>query len=380
MPVQIPRSAICLLVFPLLYTGCSRKPAGSAPPVVAEWTLAGQGKCVAFSPDGRLVAVGIAATHLPRKEEWTGVVEVYDIASKKMIARLPQPRWVNSVAFSREGKYLACAIGIRQPNEGSEYTERQYQAIGGEVAAYDTDKYKEVFRYKSSIAPSECRGVAFHPKGTSLYAVTVPHHYKGAPPGEVRAWSVPGFKEEWTTDKSRTQFSDLVVSHDGKKLYVQDVEGARVLSSQTGETEAVLIAGKRDYRLTIAGNGQRLGVFSYHGSGDALVILELPDGKVLDAPHFAAEHAGHPFVTVAALDSTGKQVVVSGRPRSPNSDHVFHVSVWDVNSGAKYYWEVDETRFYGFAYSPDGTMIAGAASARLRAEGYLAVWKVPALK
>jgi WD40 repeat protein len=377
MPLQIPRSLISLLAFPLLCTGCTSKPAGTAPPVVAEWTVVGEGDCVAFSKDGRFVAVGIATTNLSKKGRWCGVVEVYETGNARRVAQLPQSRWVHSVTFSPDGKYLACATGIRDRIEMRGESVDEYEETGGEVAVYETDKYTEVFRHKSKISPSECRTVAFHPKGAALYALTVPDCYADFPPGEARAWSVPAFKEQWTTNKPQAQYSDLAVSSDGSKVYVQDWESIRVLSSERGEVETTIKAGGQDRRLVMSGDGKRLAILT--SSGHRILFLDLPEWKEFDSPAFDYNKYDATWVDRASLSPDGARVAVTGGARG-RSDDWYHISVWDIKTGAKYYWETNQFRFNGLAYSADGSMFAACGTTREHNKGYLAVWKVPALK
>ena len=207
---------------------------------------------------------------------------------------------MNSVAFSPDGKFLACASGVRSRIEEKLPTE-EYEEAAGEVSVYETEKYKEVFRHKSTLSPSECRTVIFHPKGTAIYALTVPERYADFPPGEVRAWSVPGFKELWTTNKPQAQYSDLAVSGDGKRVYVMDWEGIRVLSSENGQAEATLKAGGQDSRLAISADGRRLGVFL--PSTYRISFLDLPDAKVIESPAFDYNKQGTPRTSLAARRS-----------------------------------------------------------------------------
>ena len=141
----------------------------------------------------------------------------------------------------------------------------------------------------------------------------------------------------------------------------------------------MLIAGGQSCRLSIAINGSRLGVFSPHGSGSTVGILELPDGKVLETPGLEKyDERGRPLVRLAALSPDGNRIALSGRV--VGHDHWYHVGVWDIKTGVKHSWETDTMKPNGLVYSANGTMFAICGNGQRRDQGVLAVYKVPELK
>ena len=61
-------------------------------------------------------------------------------------------------------------------------------------------------------------------------------------------------------------------------------------------------------------------------------------------------------------------------------DDWYHLSVWEIKTAAKYYWETKTIKPNGLTFSADGTMFAACGTGQSRDKGFLAVWKVPTLK
>jgi WD40 repeat protein len=136
---------------------------------------------VACSPDGKTIAMGLGM-------QPGGAVRVIDAASGRELARADLSTPCRSVAFSRDGKFLA--------------------AVGGNVRVFDTSSWREVaspkHRYYAHCA-------AFSPDGKTLATAA----------GEVKLWSVGTWKEigEYRPSES-DDFPSLAWSPDGKSIAI----------------------------------------------------------------------------------------------------------------------------------------------------------------
>lgn len=372
-PARCPTVALAVA----LLAGCGGGSAWPPPKEVARWKVPEGARCLAFSPDGKHLAVGCGVPHLTAGADWEGAVEVYDLAADKQLARLTFSRWVRAVAFSPDGKYLAVGTGIKEfdvvaPPPG-------YGDKPGELVVYATGDYTEAFRHTAKAAPGAVRGVAFAPKGQAVYAV-VP---TGPRSDEARAWAVPGFKELWVAAKPQErEYADLVADPGGEKVYVADKGGAHIFAADTGRHLGRAQVGTWTSRLFVSADGKRLTSVRGNGSGEAVWWAEPPDGKAADyppAPALSEPRRGWgPRVEAGAAAPDGRRVALTG-PAVGGGEKTCYGGVWDVGTGARAYWEFEGVPYKFLAFSPDGKRLA-ACLAGLRPDDFAVVWEVPELK
>lgn len=359
-----------LLALATLLAGCGGGPQGRPPKEVARWKVPPKAQCVAFSPDGKVLAVGCGVPGPAVGHDWEGAVEVYDLATEKQLARLPLGRWVRCLAFSADGKYLAAGTGI-QDNEVT--PQPGYADKPGELVVYETGKYAEAFRHTSDKAPSAVRGVAFAPKGGVVYATVAPN--RG--PAEVRAWTVPGFKGMWAaTEPQAGQFTGLAVDPGGEKVYIADHEFARAFATDTGRHLGNLRAGGRDARLSVSADGRRLLSAPPHSSTHR-GLLDLREEKAVELSPFTDGRGKAKPAEVATLSPDGGRIARHGLANEYYN--LYYVGVWDIQSGAKACWEYDGIAFLDLGFSPDGKRLA-ACGAGTWPDAFAVVWEVPELK
>jgi WD40 repeat protein len=109
-------------------------------PADTGWVL-----CVAFSPDGSLLAAGGVGERQ---------VTLWDVASRKLVGRLPHPNFVGSVAFDPAGRTLATS------------------AEDGKVRLWDLDSQRQIGRPLPGAENGSGINVsAFDPTGNHLIAL-----------------------------------------------------------------------------------------------------------------------------------------------------------------------------------------------------------------
>jgi RNA polymerase sigma factor (sigma-70 family) len=150
----------------------------------------GQGRpwSLAFSPDGKTLVVG------GEKDDHSGQVQLWDAQTWKLKLAWKQDKYVNTVAFSADGKMIASG-------SGDEF-----------VRLWDVQKGKLIRSHKGVRPGTRC--VAFSPDAKTIAA--------GWPDGKVRLWDVQTGELKETLEGHSALFSaevySLAFSPDGKTL------------------------------------------------------------------------------------------------------------------------------------------------------------------
>jgi WD40 repeat protein len=151
---------------------------------------------LAFSQDGKILAAGC------QKQDHSGEVQIWDARSGKQKHVLKQDKYVNSIAFSANGKIVASGSGDEL------------------VRLWDAHKGELIRSLKGGVHPGT-RCVAFSPDGRTVSA--------GWRDGKVRLWDVQSGELKETLEGHAALFSaeiySLAFSPDGKTLASASQDG-----------------------------------------------------------------------------------------------------------------------------------------------------------
>jgi len=297
---------------------------------------------VAFSPDGRTLAVGDAR----------GDVGLWDVATGRRTVTLAEGTLVNSVAFSPDGRILA--VGDAR----------------GDVGLWDvaTGRRTAILAEGSTVA-----SVAFSPDGHTLAV--------GDVGGSVGLWDL-ATRQRTATLAEGNSVNSVAFSPDGHTLAVGDA-GASVglWDLATRQRTATLAEGSPAFSVAFSPNGQTLAVGD---GGDHVGLWDLAtrqrtvtlaEGNLVKSVAFSPNGqtlaAGDAGGDVGLWDAaTGRAAnldegnIVNGVAFSPNGqilaagDAGGDVGLWDVATGRRIATLAEGSPVQSVAFSPNGQILA----------------------
>jgi len=340
--------------------------------------LKGSVNSVAFSPDGKLIAVGSGCYH--RDEHREGHLSVWDVSTGRLLYdRADSGMNLLSVAFSPDGRLIATGLGAYSSQDP------------GRLKLWDAKSGTEV--HSIAAPPGGVNSVAFSPDG---------HRLALACSGVIELWQVDPPKKLHELRGHTSWVYSVAFSPDGarlatggwdKTIKIWDAANGTLLLTGEGHNSVVnAVAFSPDGKRLLscddnllrgwdAATGRTL--FTLRGHASAVISLAYsPDGttiatggadkvvKLWDAtteyPITFRENKG--WVTSVAFSPDGRHIV------SGSGDHT--VMLWDPTTGRRLQTLEKHIEWVeAAAFSPDGQFIASTAS-----DAHVLLWDVATLQ
>ena len=350
------------------------------PTQLASVSVADPPNSLAWSADGNYLAAGTWG--LATGETGPGEVHVLDVNKASVLTILKAKSWVEGLAFSPDGKWLAVAARPSIPASGTP----------AELVVYDVPAFTARFTAQAGSPETGFLDLAWAADGTSLHALDGPvDHAQGK--AMVRRWDVPAFAEQPAVRAVQLQGpAALAVSPDGHTL---------ALSFGGGETNALMVRlfdlGRGAERSFRAGNRYQPPRLGFTADGKAVGVFDTERPSWWDA---ATGRPAEPGVARFAVQPAGLSDFRSRAAVSPNGSwqaHGYerHRGLGDLG------WDNREREYGGFvrvtenataktrtwrvtgatdapavAFSPDGARLAGTVWQPSGA-GLILIWAVP---
>jgi WD40 repeat protein len=410
------RRAIWFIVLPLLVLGVvvagwfllhrprepiqlGSTPVYDAPTELASISVPHEPSSLTWSRDGAHLAAGTRDS---------GQVYVIDVA-RTSVATLRVTGYAQALAFSPDGKWLAVATqeDIKEPLS---------LAV---LVVFDVPGFTAKFTAKANAPKPTPPGepqpwpfrslgfldVAWAPDSNALCAIDQVGLLEERK--HVRRWSVPAFNEQAAIPET-APYSALAVSPDGRTLAVRGPRVIRLLDLGKGTEQSSIQLGPkyisgRPIRLGFTPDGKTLGVFGADNSDPdhpgfatewrvGLYWWDVATGREAkpDPARFAIQPAGlahvAPFSTAVSVDGTWKALgSESHLPFQGENRSGAFIRLTKSATGETRTWRVGETRGSEdapvLAFSPDGRKLAGTVLRRSQEGGALdsriLIWPVP---
>jgi WD40 repeat protein len=304
---------------------------------------------IAFSPDGKTVAVGGSVVE-ENTHERKGAVTLADVATGKVLHTLRAPREVRAVAFSPSGKALISGgddrlVRFWDAETGRDLSELKGHTEGVNAVAYSPDGklvasgswdgtarlWDVTTGEATAVIRNEGIRVRYESGQTSTLAGSPDVHAVAfAPDGKVlaigglsflRLWDLPAQEERdcWNSSTLRT----LAFSQDGKFLVTSHVTQIVLWKVKSGKCERVL--EPQEPKVIVLGaayapDGKTVWAGA-EGTESALLSWEVAGGKERPPCLNGIAHR------VVAFSPDGRLVAVAGAQTTPRRDTF---TVWEL--------------------------------------------------
>jgi len=280
--------------------------------------------CVAYSPDGQLIAGGGGGY-----VGTSGELKVWDLKTQKLIVDLTEPASVRWVVFSPDGKLLATAEHDRTAKLRDIKTGKTLRVFKGHTSGLDT--------------------VAFSPDGKKLATTSWDK--------TAKIWDLNTGEVLLTLEGHEKEVYSLAFHPDGKRLVTGCQDGTgKIWDVQSGKEI-----------LTLKGHDDTMHCVAYSPSGKLIATVGWDRLiKIWDAEKgsLITELQGHSLECLAvAFSPDGKRIATVSGPWGRNQPPVpGEIILWDLVSRKQLAnFRGHDQRIFGVTFSPDGTQLATAS-------------------
>jgi WD40 repeat protein len=336
-----------------------------------------QPNSLAWSADGGHLAAGTATD-----ESGSCEVFVVDGAQASVAATLKATGWVQGLAFSPDGKWLAVATRQSVPTGPAP----------AELVVFDVPTFTPKLMAKAGGAETGFIDLAWAADNKALYAIEGPAEYVQGN-SEIRSWNVPALTEQPAIRVPQT-LRGLAVSPDGRTLAVAEKAASnarliRLFDPGQGKEQASFKIGDDNGtpRLGFTSDGKAIGV--YDGHQQALTWWEVVTGRPAkpNPARFAMQPAGLSDDPSHSSLSPDGIWLARGYERHrgfgdlgwDNREKEFggFVDLTVVATAKTRAWRVSDAQLAppAVAFSPDGARLAGTV--RQPSGGAILIWAVP---
>jgi WD domain, G-beta repeat/WD40-like Beta Propeller Repeat len=346
------------------------------PTQLASISVPGRPNSLAWSADGSYLAAG---TFGP------GEVYVADVAKASVLTTLKTKSWVEGLAFSPDGKWLAVAARPSVPAGGA-------PAEPAELVVFDVPAFTARLTAKAGSPENGFIDLAWAADSKSLCAIDGPV-FNAQGKAEVRRWDMPAFTEQPVVRALQLKGdAALAVSPDGHTLALAFGEGETNQSlvrlfDLGGGAERSSFRADNPYqppRLGFTADGKAVGVFDTN----RLAWWDVATGRPAEprAARFAVQPAGLSGHRARASVSPDGGWVAQGYDRhrglgdlgwdNRGEEYGGFVKVTESAPAKARTWRVSRAQDAPVvAFSPDGTRLAGTV--RQPSGGAILIWAVP---
>jgi WD40 repeat protein len=239
-------------------------------------------KAIAFSPDGKRLAIGGALRNEVAGQPSIGIVKLRELMTgNEQAVMMGHTNWVLAIAFSPDGRTVATGNGLSQEDSGrvtlwdaatgrervtlEGQTDRVYSlafspdgktlATGGRVRLWDVNTGKILATLETSAGQEVC--VAFSPDGKILVTangtVIGPGRIRGGvSPSELKLWDVATGQVRANLKAHHFSATCAAFSHDGRSLAVASTDGSVKLWNVATRQEMLTLQARRGPVLSLA--------------------------------------------------------------------------------------------------------------------------------
>jgi WD40 repeat protein len=333
-----------LLTFSIL-VGCGNDPSESK----ISFQQVGHVQSLAFSPDGKYFAAGSRDFGENLAKFWEGRVIVWEIATGKQVASLDQPRWANTLSFSPDGKLLAVGIGsVNLQFQGSGEDTIGFVKRPGEVRVYEVATWKQVIQMHDV---DMVEIVKFSPDGKAL--ASSGSFGPPYPPGTVTLYNIASGKETFKVPGIQSHQPAIAFDLKNGDLVVADIGKFKIFDPKSRKMVREISTEWKNNPLSfdILPNGKML-------FGGGVAVRDFQTGNDLTPVYSTKEFTRMAPTTASSAD--GRFFAGMEMPSSPVRNDPW-IRIWDRQTQkihAQWNWGSKAGWLSAIAFSADGTNLA----------------------